>query len=233
MYHLAKSLTLLLSLLYLTTVVAKSSLTTSRLNMLSGAKGEFYDTKSKWDERYKRRSYVYGKMPAKFLAENYNYLRAQSSVLDMGVGEGRNAVFLAQKGHKVTGIDISSIAIKKAHQLARENKVKINTILGSMDKYPIKENTYDAIICFYYVDHSLNEKMLKWLKPGGILIYESYNMLEYNKKILAKHKNSEKRDQYLKQGELLNMFPKMRVLKYEEPLHESHFRASIILKKEG
>ena len=40
------------------------------------------------------------------------------------MGEGRNAVFLAQKGHQVTGIDISSVAIKKARQLAKENGVQ-------------------------------------------------------------------------------------------------------------
>lgn len=210
--------------------IAKNSLTNSRLNMLSGAKGEFFDTKSKWDERYNKRSYVYGKRPARFLAENYSYLPAESKVLDMGVGEGRNAIFLAQKGHKVTGIDISSVAIKKSKKLAKEFNVKITTIVGSLEKYPIKKNSFDAIICFYYVDRSLINKMVSWIRPGGILIFEAHTLKEFAKK---SDKKMEKKTYYLHEQELLTMFPTMKVLKYEEPLHEKEHRASIILQKKG
>jgi 2-polyprenyl-3-methyl-5-hydroxy-6-metoxy-1,4-benzoquinol methylase len=215
-------------IMYSYTAISKSSLTNSRLNILSGAKGEFYDTKSKWDQRYNKRSYIYGKMPAKFLAENYSYFKAESTVLDMGMGEGRNAVFLAQKGHKVTGIDISSVAIKKSKKLAKELNVKISTIVGTLKKYPIKKKSFDVIICFYYVSRELNEKMLTWLKPGGLLVYEANTIKEYVKKT---DKNKEKISYYLEEQELLSMFPSMRVLKYEEPLHEKEFRASIILQK--
>lgn len=205
----------------------KTAITRSRLNILSGEKERVFDTKSQWDQRYSKRTYIYGKLPAKFLAENFDYLASSNTILDMGMGEGRNAVFLAQKGHQVTGIDISSVAIKKARQLAKENGVRINTIVGTLNKYAIAPESYDAIICFYYVDRALSEKIYSWLKPGGILIYEAHTLNEYEKPNTKK----ENKEYYLKSQELLTMFPKMKVLKYEEPLHEDQYRASIILKK--
>tara|TARA_Y100000768_G_scaffold388726_1_gene386455 strand:- start:6156 stop:6848 length:693 start_codon:yes stop_codon:yes gene_type:complete len=206
----------------------KRPLPNSRLNKLSGEKDQAYDVKSQWDQKYNKRNYVYGKRPVKFLAENYDYLKEESEVLDMGMGEGRNAVFLASKGHIVTGIDLSSVAIKKARKLALERNVKIKTIVGSLNKYKLPENSFDAIVCFYFVDRDLTEKMLKWLKPGGILIYEAYTTEQLKK---MKNKANENEFHYLKPQELLTMFPNTKILKYEEPEHETEFRSSIILKK--
>ncbi len=208
---------------------SKNSLTSSRLNKLSGESKVNFDNKTIWDRRYSKRHYVYGKVPAKFLAENFDYLPAESKVLDMGMGEGRNSVFLAKKGHQVTGIDISSVAVKKAKALAKEFKVRISTVVGTLNKYQIKAGSFDAIICFYFVDRSLNKKIMKWLKPGGILIYAAHTTNEY-------HKTSSKKENinyYLKPQELLSMFPGMKILKYEEPIHEKEFRAGIILQKLG
>jgi tellurite methyltransferase len=219
---------LLISITFLTFMAnAKSPISSTRLNKLSGEISTPFDNKTLWDKRYSKRSYVYGKSPAKFLAENFDYLKPESNILDMGMGEGRNAVFLAQKGHKVTGIDISSVAIKKSQILAKEFGVKIKTVVGTLNKYKIKDQTFDVIICFYFVDRDLNEKIKKWLKPGGILIYEAHTLNEYN----LKNSKGDNKNYYLKPQELLSMFPQMKILKYEEPLHESEYRAGIILKK--
>jgi tellurite methyltransferase len=212
-----------------TAFAKKPDISTTRLNKLSGEKQKHYSAKLKWDQRYNKRSYVYGRLPAKFLAENFDFLIGFPTVLDMGMGEGRNAVFLAQKGHQVTGIDISSVAIKKARRLAKDKGVKIKTIVGEMDKYKISDAAYDSIICFYFVNRELNQKIQNWLKPGGILIYEAHTTKQLSK---SKAKNA-KISYYLKPQELLRMFPKMTILKYEEPVHENDYRASIILKKQG
>lgn len=217
----------ILIIIFTTFAFAKQPFSNSRLNKLTGERKVKYDTKSEWDQKYARTSFIYGKSPAKFLAENFGYLKETSNVLDMGMGEGRNAVFLAGKGHKVTGVDISSVAIKKAHHLAREFGVKIKGVVASLEKYKIPKESYDAIICFYYVDRELVKKISKWLKPGGILIYEAFTIKERSKKGHRK----DPVEYYLKPGELLGLFKNFTILKYEEPLHEKKFRASIILQK--
>jgi tellurite methyltransferase len=206
---------------------AREPISGNRFEHLSGVKVS-QDSKTQWDQRYSRPAFIYGKSAAEFLAENYHYIPFEASVLDMGMGEGRNAVLLAQKGYKVTGIDISSVAVKKAHLLAQEFGVKFKGIVASLKDYKIAPESYDAIICFYYVDRSLVEKIKSWLKPGGILIFEAHTIREKQ----SKRGESMEDDFYLKEQELLGLFPGMRILKYEEPLHEKDFRSSIILKKE-
>lgn len=207
-----------------TSLQARDPISGSRFQQLSGMKIP-QDSKSQWDQRYSRSTFIYGKSPAHFLSENYQYIPFESTVLDMGMGEGRNAVFLAQKGYKVTGIDISSVAVKKSYLLAQEFGVKIKGIAASLKDYKISPHSFDAIICFYYVDRSLIGKIKEWLKPGGILIYEAHTTKE-------KRGRSNEEGNFLKEQELLTLFRGMRVLKYEEPLHEKEFRSSIILMKE-
>lgn len=208
-------------------VFGRDPISGNRYQQLSGVKVQG-DAKDQWDKRYQRPTYVFGKSPARFLSENYQFIPFESSVLDMGMGEGRNAVFLAQKGYRVTGIDISSVAVKKAHLLAEEFGVKFKGIVASLNDYKISPGSFDAIICFYYVDRSLIERMKSWLKPGGILVYEAHTLSE-----MKSNKTAEQNpDYYLKEQELLHLFKGMQILKFEEPRHEKEFRSSIILQKE-
>jgi tellurite methyltransferase len=216
--------TLYLLLLLISSAYARDPISGSRFQHLTGVKTS-QDSKSQWDEKYSRPTFVFGKSPAQFLSENYHFIPYEGSVLDMGMGEGRNAVFLAQKGYKVTGVDISSVAVKKSYLLAQEFGVKIKGVVASLKDYKIAPGSFDAIVCFYYVDRSLVERIKSWLKPGGILIYEAYTTRE-------KGKQKGDDDIFLREQELLRLFPGMRVLKYEEPLHEKEFRSSIILRKE-
>ena len=220
-------LLIMVTLISVNIAFAKQQFSASRLDKLSGERKASFDTKSEWDMKYARPSFIFGKAPVKFLAENYDFIPEASTVLDMGMGEGRNAVFLASKGHKVTGVDISSVAIKKSQHLAREFGVKIKGVVASLEKYTIAPQSYDVILCLYYVDRKLTDKIIKWLKPGGILIYESHTIDE---RLRKGHKKT-KLEYYLKKQELLTMFKGMQVLKYEEPLHEKVSRASIILRK--
>ncbi|OIQ16861.1 MAG: hypothetical protein BM556_13790 [Bacteriovorax sp. MedPE-SWde] len=169
---------------------------------------------------------MYGKAPAKFLAKNYDFIPQGSKIIDIGMGEGRNAVFLASKGYKVSGIDISSVAIKKARMLAREFGVRIETIHKSIADYKVPKNSVDAIVCFYFVDREVVKKLKSWLKPGGILIFESFTIKQ---KVINKIKED---DIYLLgEGELFKLFSDFNVLKYEQASHRKDFIASIIVQK--
>lgn len=220
---------LVLFIALISVAVARDPISGTRYQHLTGVKAS-QETKNEWDEKYNRPTFVFGKSPASFLAENYHFIPYEGTVLDMGMGEGRNAVFLAQKGYKVTGVDISSVAVKKAYLLGQEMGVKIKGVVASLKEYKIQPASFDAIICFYYVDRSLVEKIKTWLKPGGILIYEAHTVREKDR--ASKRHDSLDDGSFLREQELLRMFPGMRVLKYEEPLHEKEFRSSIILRKE-
>lgn len=222
-----KRIIIFLSFLLSFQAVARKPVPASRFEQLTGKKAGS-DVKNTWDKIYSRSKFVYGKAPAKFLTQSFQYIPDGASVLDLGMGEGRNAVFLAQKGHKVTGVDISPIAVKKAKILAKEFGVKLQTLVADLKSYDFKENSFDTILCFYYVDRSLIDKMKKWLKPNGLIIYEAFT-----KKQKEKNKNESDPDSYyLSNGELLELFSGFRLLKFEEPQHQEQFTSSIIAKKE-
>lgn len=217
-----------LTLVFLSPLRAKEPFSKERLDQLSGVRTSAINEGIQWDEKYNKKQFIYGKVPAKFLSENVNYLKSKGKVLDLGMGEGRNAIFLAQKGFKVTGIDISSVAISKAHQLAKEMGTSIQAISASLDNYDFPKESFDAIICFYYVNKNLLHKMKEWLKPNGVIVFEAYTLEQKNSEPSLKN---EAQTSFVKAQELLSLFKGFKILKFEEPDFVKEFRSSIIVKK--
>lgn len=197
-----------------------------RYEILSGLRTS-RDDRSSPDSKPVSDAFQFGKIPAKFLSRNYHYIPEGSLVLDVGMGGGRNAVFLARKGYNVTGLVNNKKLSARAQELSEQFGVRINILNEDIADYKPDQVSYDAIICFYYVDRTMHEKLVSWLRPGGILIYESYT----ERQLKTSFPERMGRSFLLKEGELLKLFPQMRILKYEEPLHQNNFIASIILQK--
>ena len=84
-----------------------------------------------WNERYATRGMVWGTDPNQFLAEYATGLTPRR-ILDLGCGQGRNAVWLAAQGHRVTGIDLSPVAIDQARKLAADHTVEVSFEVGNV-----------------------------------------------------------------------------------------------------
>ena len=141
---------------------------------LTGEDGE--SEKSQWDRVYgRKKGYIYGKNPSPFLIETLRkYKIPKGKALDLAMGEGRNTVFLARHGFEAIGVDLSPIAAKKAKFLAAENRVRIKVIVADLERYQIPKNSYDLILVFEYVQKSIVPQIIKGLRPGGVLIFESF-----------------------------------------------------------
>jgi len=132
---------------------------------------------SKWDERFAGDDYVFGTAPNDFLVEQSGLLR--SPVLSLGEGEGRNAVFLASKGHDVHAVDSSAVGLSKAQSLARSRGLDIRTILMDLADYEPPDGHYEAVVSIFAhlpstVRQQLYPRVTRCLKPGGILLIEAY-----------------------------------------------------------
>ena len=79
-----------------------------------------------WDERYGDDRYAYGTQPNDFLRDQSALFKKGDAILSLAEGEGRNAVFLAQKGCRVRGVDFSAAGREKALQLAEKHRVSID-----------------------------------------------------------------------------------------------------------
>ena len=143
------------------------------MNMSTGPLKE--GSKEWWVQRYENSSeYMYGKAPSVFLSE-YIDLLTKGLALDVGMGEGRNSVFLASRGFSVTGVDFLGVAVERAKKFAQESGVKIETKLQDLDFFLIPLMSYDTIlVCDYHPPLTVLKSLSRGLKPGGTLLLEGY-----------------------------------------------------------
>src|SRR4051794_3192290 len=104
--------------------------------------------KNMWDDRYKDQVYAYGKEPNLFFKEWLQKFEP-GSILMPADGEGRNGVFAAQVGWKVTSVDLSAEGKSKALELAKEHQVTINYIVGDLEQLQFEKESFDAIGLVY------------------------------------------------------------------------------------
>lgn len=164
--------------------------------------------------------------PAQFLVENIQLL-PRGRVLDVAMGNGRNAIYLAKIGFDVEGVDISPEAVSSALELAKKAGVTIKAKVADLeDNYYIEKGAYDAIICFNYLQRSLVLQIKDGLRKGGMVVYETF-IVDHAQ--LGKPRTPE---YLLKHNELLDMFRDFRCLRYREGIIErSKAIASIIAEK--
>lgn len=137
---------------------------------------------NQWDERYSSEQYIYGKEPNVFLKEEILKLKP-GKILFPGEGEGRNAVFAAKMGWKVTAFDSSFVAQQKAQALANENNVDINYLNIDFSEMDFELNSFDCIALSFV--HTANRqkdhrRLLEFLKFGGIILIEAFSKNQIN-----------------------------------------------------
>jgi SAM-dependent methyltransferase len=105
---------------------------------------------SHWDERYAPDEYVFGTEPNEFLRDHADRI-PPGRVLSLGEGEGRNAVFLAERGHTITAIDASPRGLAKARALADARGVdaRIDTIVADLTDYEPEVGAYAGVISIF------------------------------------------------------------------------------------
>jgi SAM-dependent methyltransferase len=140
--------------------------------------------------------------------------------LVLAMGEGRNAVFLAEQGYDVDGCDISTIALKKANRLAAERGVRIRVCQADLRVSKLEQEKYDLVTCIGYLQLDLIPQMKASLKPGGMVVMCVHTTFGNTR--------------YLDEGELLHLFRDtgMKVILYREmALNYWETLANIIAQK--
>lgn len=135
-----------------------------------------------WDERYSENDYAYGTQPNDFLVSVAETL-PRGKVLCLAGGEGRNAVWLAQRGFDVTVVDASRVGLDKALRLAGTRGVTIDVVTADLADYVIEPSAWDLIVSiFCHLPPSLrrevHRKVVAGLKPGGVFVLEGFTLAQ-------------------------------------------------------
>jgi len=124
------------------------------------------EDKQRWDEKHQANTMPHA--PIK-LIEEYAHLATGKHALDIACGNGRHSKYLASLGFEVDALDISSVAIAQLQDQAHIHAQEVD-----FDTYKLKEETYDLIVCTYFLERKLFPQMIKALKPHGILLMETF-----------------------------------------------------------
>lgn len=194
--------------------------------------------KNKYQIEYEKSNGCFWKKePAKYVklfVDKYCLDLREKRVLDLGAGEGKNAVFLAAKGANVKAIDISPIALSRFNQQPDYSVgyMNIDTICDDISNLDFKDKSFDIIVA-YGILHCLSSvfeienyiyKLKKWIAPNGYFICvtftdellppESQSYLDY--------------ESFLKQGRLEELFVDWKILEIENDIiSETHPTSNI------
>ena len=188
------------------------------------------DEQSRWDRQHS--SSRGGDQPSSYLRqilESDAWHIPRGLALDVAAGKGRNAIFLAEMGFSVVGIDISSVALEEARRRADEKSLAITWLQADLEQIELPTDAYDLIVNFNYLQRSLFPQIRRALRPQGHVIFETYLI---DQQAIGHPKNPA---YLLDHQELLGHFPSLRVLCYREGKYidtrEAAFRAGIFAQK--
>ncbi len=181
-----------------------------------------------WNDRYNEDSFVYGQEPNQFFKATLDKL-PKGELLLPAEGEGRNAIYAAQKGWRVEAFDLSSVAMQKAVNYAQEVGVTINYQLSSYADISYKEEQFDAIALIYAhvpADKKVEfyRKLIPTLKKGGVIIFEGFSRKHTKNQAVNTQAGGPKNPEMLfTKAEMLQLFPNFETLLLNEEsitLHE-------------
>jgi SAM-dependent methyltransferase len=141
--------------------------------------------REQWDERYRADELIWKAEPNRFLVEEVARL-APGRALDLACGEGRNALWLAERGWQVTAVDFSSVGLEKARRLASERGLELVLVEADVLEWEPPAASFDLVIVMYLhlpagARRRVQERAASALAPGATLLvvgHDSTNLTE-------------------------------------------------------
>ncbi len=140
----------------------------------------FSDAAAMWNQRYAGEALLFGEAPNDYLRAQRPRLPRAGRALCVADGEGRNSVWLAQRGLSVDAFDIAEAGVAKARKLAQRHGVSVNFAVADCDALAWPQNAYDVIAAIFvqFADPPMRERlfanMVRALAPGGLVVLQGY-----------------------------------------------------------
>ena len=179
----------------------------------------------RWQERYATDEYRFGTAPNAFLAAQAKRLPKSGKALALADGEGRNGVFLAERGLDVLSLDFSPNAQAKARKLAATRGVTLRTEQADVIGWSYPSDTFDVVAAIFFQFAAPPDRdrifagIKRTLKRGGLLLLEGYGpkQLEYKTGGPGKLENLYTREILEK---AFGDFASIDIREYDAELHE-------------
>ena len=162
----------------------------------------------RWNQILTSAKPAFNTAPNTFLVGITNGLKRGRS-LDVGMGQGRNTIYLAQQGWDSNGFDPADRAVAAAQEEARKLGVKITTQVARAEDFDWGEARWDLIVLSYVGAREYAANVIRSLRPGGMVVVEAF------------HRDATKTRSIgggvvFDTNELLQIFTGLRVVHYED-----------------
>jgi tellurite methyltransferase len=171
------------------------------------------DERERWNARYTAQGERGLAAPNAFLRAHLAML-PKGDALELAMGEGHNAIFLAQHGFSVTGLDISDVAVERARRLAHAAGVTIEARQMDLSALTLPADSYDVVVCFHYLQRNLLPQIPTTLRTGGMVVYETFSQEQ------AQYGHPTNPAYLLQPNELLKAFQGLRIRVYRDVVVE-------------
>lgn len=194
-----------------------------------------------YDKKYKETKDYFGKEPVGILKEHYQKIDKSKPVLDIGTGQGRNALFLAKEGYEVDAIDESKVSIEIVSTLAKKEGLPINTYQSSFEMFEDDGKKYSGVLLIGLLPlvspdsiRTLLKKSNLWTEKGSLIFVTafstddpSYIKTQESEDWTIIGKNSFRNDKgefrtYFAKGEIIELFPDYIPLYHWEGISKGH-----------
>jgi tellurite methyltransferase len=160
----------------------------------------------------------------------YSQLLSRGLVLDLGMGNGRNALFFAKMGFEVDCIDVSTTYVKRCRERARAENLAISAQVADILSYDIQKNRYALIIASKVLQffrkseiEAIAEKINMGLAKHGVIYVQAFSLEEFEKirdsmffKLVEPntyyHQKYHLINHFFTKDEVLSLFPKLKIL---------------------
>lgn len=137
--------------------------------------GSTESDRQRWD-----RKFAAGEGPAHFrpkqLLTDHRHLLTGGRALDVACGFGGNALYLASLGYRVEAVDVSGVALARAHAEARRRGLHVDLVQADLTHWWVPPARYDLISVFFYLNRELFPRLVAGLRPGGLWFQAARNV---------------------------------------------------------
>ena len=193
-----------------------------------------------YERIYGRHADFFGAAPEPLLERFADGIEAGGRVLDIGAGQGRNALWLAERGFRVTALEPAGVAARQLAACSRRPGT-IEVVEAAVEDYQ-PEYALAAVLCFGVIQvltvrqrEVMAGRVTAWLEPGGLLLVTAFSIRDPSyahwsrrSQIVGRHclRTTEGVVRaYLEPGEILELFPRLEVVHHREGLGPWHRHA--------
>lgn len=174
------------------------------------AKIDHMEQESSYDKRYAAEEFIWGTKPSAICQRVLQLMPPDRplSLLDIGCGEGRNSVYFARRGYRVSAFDLSAAGVAKTARLAAKAEVPITTFQADMNEYRLGQS-YDILFStgvFHLIPRRLRKEVFthyqQLTNPGGLNVFSVF----VRKPFIGKAPDSDPGAEPWLSGELLTLY---------------------------